>query len=174
MQRNTGQGRSLTSHLTPRFSQQVLRWVLARSLHCGCSLWNNSDLCLQWSSPFLTMTLLPQKEILLFVTWWQIPRPSTCVMVVWCICSNQIMCRNGCPLLYRMPYAYMFGIMFFNLTPHDEPFHLRFVPRLPAVQSIASRCGDLWHDHSWILATFPGVAGWHGATGKDGLHIPWI
>ena len=85
MQRSTGQGRSLTSHLTPRFSQQVLRWVLARSLHCGCSLCNNSDLCLQWPSPFLTMTLLPQKEILLFVTWWQIPRPSTCVMVVWCI-----------------------------------------------------------------------------------------
>ena len=85
MQRNTGQGRSLTSLLTPRFSQQVLRWVLARSLHCGCSLWNNSVLCLQWPSPFLTMTLLPQKEILLFVTLWQIPSPSTCVMVVWCI-----------------------------------------------------------------------------------------
>ncbi len=72
-----------------------------------------------------------------------------------------------------------------------QTFHPRFasvavvLPRLPAVQRTASRCGDLWHDHSWILATFPGVAGWHGAKGgwdrdffqgrvEEWLHSPWI
>ena len=89
MQRSTGQGRSLTSHLTPRFSQQVLRWVLARSLHCGCSLWNNSDLCFAMAISFFDNDTPATKR-----------NPSVCYMVA---DSKAFHMCDGCMMHFLKP-----------------------------------------------------------------------